>query len=182
MLLIKLSGTLEPMPTVYTTGSTAGAAAPAASGDGACPASNSAVRTRVPKPWRSIILALLIRFYRSCGVGRYWASGGDFTGDIQTRISVGTFSGCGARFSVPPQASACGEPARRAEARRSTLKRAPRGTSRPFTYTQMYSHRFFHMTKYTTTRATYVAAQNQGVHHAMPSMRKSEIGQRNRVA
>jgi len=25
------------------------------------------------------------------------------------------------RFSVPPQASACGEPARRAEARRSTL-------------------------------------------------------------
>src|ERR1019366_3041851 len=138
MLLIKLSGTLEPMPTVYTTGSTAGAAAPAASGDGACPASNSAVRTRVPKPWRSIILALLIRFYRSCGVGRYWASGGDFTGDIQTRISVGTFSGCGAGFSVPPQVSACGEPARRAEARRSTLKRAPRGTSRPFTYTQMY--------------------------------------------
>src|ERR1017187_294940 len=57
---------------------------------------------------------------------------------IQTRISGGTFSGCGARFSVPPQASACGEPARRAEARRSTLKRAPRGTSRPFTYTQMY--------------------------------------------
>src|ERR1039457_5188960 len=100
----------------------------------------------------------------------------------QTRISGGTFSGCGARFSVPPQASACGEPARRAEARRRTLKRAPRGTARPFTYTQMYSHRFFHMTKYTTTRATYVAAQNQGVHHAMPSMRKSEIGQRNRVA
>src|ERR1035437_11034012 len=58
----------------------------------------------------------------------------------QTRISGGTFSGCGARFSVPPQASACGEPARRAEARRSTLKRAPRGTSRPFTYTQMYIH------------------------------------------
>src|ERR1019366_2170980 len=86
MLLIKLSGTLEPMPTVYTTGSTAGAAAPAASGDGACPASNSAVRTRVPKPWRSLILALLIRFYRSCGVGRYCASGGDFTGDIQPSL------------------------------------------------------------------------------------------------
>ena len=59
-------------------------------------------------------------------------------GAIQTRISGGTFSGGRARFSVPPQASACGEPARRAEARRSTLKRAPRGTSRPFTYTQMY--------------------------------------------
>jgi hypothetical protein len=41
---------------------------------------------------------------------------------------------------------------------------------------------FLQSQKYVTPSAPYVAAQNHGVHHAMPSTRKSETGHRNRVA
>ncbi len=56
---------------------------------------------------------------------------------LRTLTSRGTFIARGARFSVLPRALACGRPARRAEARRSTLKRAPRRESCPVTFARL---------------------------------------------